>query len=292
MKTLLTEEWKIDIPDIGASEKRLVTLYDRPGPQFRGRISPVEKKSLFERLEIRQGDFDVLAVSATSWTDDEDFGLLLHAMDVLEIGGNRRFLFFITGKGKNRESFEREFVNRKFQQIRLRTGWLETSDYPKLLGAADVGISLHASSSGVDLPMKVVDMLGAELPVLALKFPAIGELIGADKGVLFTSANDLANALTLIAENPHKRAELSRAAKKWRSLDFQTHWKETILGVKASRPETTSALNSEKPRKGWFRVAVRGQDVICLKDLPRPFRALREVDLDKLVLDILAELSK
>ena len=97
----------------------------------------------------------------------------------------------ITGKGPEKEFYLRKISEKEknWKYITIKTVWLESYLYPKFVGAADLGVCLHYSSSGVDLPMKVVDMFGAGVPVLAINYQTINELvIDGKNGLVFNDS--------------------------------------------------------------------------------------------------------
>ncbi|KAG9034313.1 mannosyltransferase [Tulasnella sp. UAMH 9824] len=156
-------------------------------------------------------DRPALVISSTSWTEDEDFGILINALKKYEMEAKRRatanqgtalpkLLMVVTGKGPLRDSYMQRVLelenSENWQWVRCRSMWVEAADYPLLLGASDLGVSLHSSSSALDLPMKVVDMFGCGLPVCALDFECLDELVrDGENGLVFTSADQLANQL-------------------------------------------------------------------------------------------------
>jgi len=73
-------------------------------------------------------------------------------------------------EGPLRGHWERKMASLRLQRVALRTLWLEPGDYPRILGSADLGVSLQHSSSGWTCPWKVVDMFGCSLPVCALAY--------------------------------------------------------------------------------------------------------------------------
>ncbi|KAI0005410.1 glycosyl transferases group 1-domain-containing protein [Russula compacta] len=154
-------------------------------------------------------DRPVVLVSSTSWTEDEDFSILLDALLIYEHraraarGRLPRVLMFVTGKGPLREMYMRKARGLQDGEdgdpwlwVTIISTWLEPRDYPLLLGSANLGISLHSSSSALDLPMKIVDMFGCGVPVCALHFACLAELvIDGKNGVIFQNAAGLADRL-------------------------------------------------------------------------------------------------
>lgn len=142
-----------------------------------------------------------LIVSSTSWTPDEDFGVLLDALVALDQriqseGSELKCMVVVTGKGPQKAMYEEKLSRLTLQHVAIATVWLDPADYPKLLACADVGVSLHTSTSGMDLPMKVLDMFGCEVPVCAINFACLSELVQDDvNGRIFETSNQLANLL-------------------------------------------------------------------------------------------------
>lgn len=65
-------------------------------------------------------------------------------------------------------------MKKNWSKVSVQAVWLDADDYPILLSLCNLGVCLHYSSSGLDLPMKVVDMFGAGIPVLAVNYKCIG----------------------------------------------------------------------------------------------------------------------
>ncbi|PYQ72469.1 MAG: hypothetical protein DMG01_24035 [Acidobacteria bacterium] len=152
-------------------------------------------------------DFD-LAIDAVAWLEERIRGW--------EATGRRRFpdlVILVTGDGVRRAEFERRFAGLPARRVQLRARWLEPEDYPRVVGSADLGLCLHRSSSGLDIPMKVADLFGAGVPVCALDYGAcLAERVRhGDNGLLFSTARQLADVIfDLFEAFPGNQSSLDR----------------------------------------------------------------------------------
>lgn len=197
----------------------ILPLHDRPANHFKPIKGDERTARLGGVLPVSEATVPVLTgktrliVSSTSWTPDEDFSLLIEALCIYSSKALTshpqlpEILVMITGKGPQKDAYlgkiqklEREG---KLEMARIRTAWLSIEDYATLLACADLGVSLHTSSSGVDLPMKVVDMFGAGLPVTGWdQFKAWPELVTEGvNGMGFSSAEGLVDNLIKLFDN-------------------------------------------------------------------------------------------
>jgi len=132
-----------------------VPAHDRP-PAFFARLAPAARRSALARVGSAAGVFDArdpfwrgsadlgaaccadgaaeerprVVVSATSWSPDEDFMILVDALSAYEAAGaGPRLLVVVTGKGPLRDAFVAAIAARKLKRVLARTAWLAAADY-------------------------------------------------------------------------------------------------------------------------------------------------------------------
>lgn len=226
----------------------IIPLHDRPTAHFH-RLDGAQRFAFLRTLKetaiyadgIEQGKLKLL-ISSTSWTPDEDFSLLLQALvrySGLAMHSHPhlpRLLVIVTGKGPQKAEFLAKIaeleVDDKLEMVVIKTAWLNIEDYASLVGAADLGICLHVSSSGVDLPMKVVDMFGGGLPVVGWgSYESWPELVKEGvNGRGFGSVADLEAVLVeLLGGDPSIMQTLRKGAIKEGERRWDDEW-DSVAG--------------------------------------------------------------
>lgn len=223
----------------------IVAMHDRPAAIFKPIGDQNTRRSYLQGIQATADFVDAimggrvrLLVSSTSWTPDEDFSILLDALVRYGASPERvPLLVVITGRGPQKAMYEARVSlladGGRLPDITIRTAFLPFDDYARLLAAADLGICLHMSSSGVDLPMKVVDMFGAGLPVLAYSgYPSFGELVKVGQnGSGFENHQELAEGLArlLAKESGGKElAKLKAGAVEEGARRWDEEWDEVV----------------------------------------------------------------
>jgi beta-1,4-mannosyltransferase len=235
----------------------VLAVHDRPASIFQPILDPNERLAVLTKLlsderktfvrAITQGTVRMV-ISSTSWTPDEDFGILLDALTryaaddaVKSTTAAKGFvhtplLVVITGKGPQKALYEAKIAAlekaSRLPNVQFIMAFLPFEDYARLLAVADLGVCLHKSSSGVDLPMKVVDMFGAGIPVAAYSgYESFSELVReGENGCGFENAEELAQILVRLlgregrAELEHlRRGAVKEGARRW-----DAEWDPTV----------------------------------------------------------------
>lgn len=246
---------------------RAITMYDRPPEIFRSldlkqKHCFLQQSTIFRdcgktksghesTLLTERGpdgtvsyghDRPALIISSTSWTEDEDFSILLNALDKYDeeakesVDGLPSLVCVITGKGPQKEYYMKVIQTREWTKVRVFTPWLEPDEYPQLLACADLGVCLHKSSSGLDLPMKVIDMFGCGLPVCAIWFPCLKELVQHEyNGLVFNSDRELADQLRKLLQGFPNQCRLLEEFRQnletFREVRWEETWSKAVLPI-------------------------------------------------------------
>lgn len=192
----------------------VVVVRDRPAGVFRARA----EEAVADRAGLREAWWrrvlpqvaapkaDCWVVAPSSWGADEDVAAMLRVAEgaraaASEWGDAPRVALIATGRGEGQEAFARAAAAMPEGPISLQCVWVPAGEYPALLALADVGLCLHRSSSGLDLPMKLADFRGAGCRALVLDYgPVLAEIFdGSADGWTFADDAELLAGLRRVA---------------------------------------------------------------------------------------------
>lgn len=242
MKEFLAKKFKLN-------PKRIFVLYDRPSLQFEpfedgkkysNRVAAIQNEPFIKKLipkDFNLDKGDKIIVTSTSFTPDEDIEILLGALKIYENSYANfdknlpNILCFITGKGPLKEKYMKQVKRDEkiWQRCHIEFVWLSADDYPKLLQLCDYGISLHTSSSGLDLPMKILDMFGSGLPVISSNYPVLDELVKHNvNGLKFMDKRELHESLIFAIKDDKVAESLKKGAMTESRNRWSSSWRATM----------------------------------------------------------------
>lgn len=181
-------------------------LYDRPLTIENGR-------------ESRERQAPLRVVCPAGWSADENLEMLAQALAAIAVS-TPPMEIHVTGEGPAQRELAPHLESLTRRGLIVRTGFLSETEYRDLVRGADLGISLHRSSSGLDLAMKVVDLYAARVPVCALRYKTLDEQVrDGVTGFVFSSAPELASLLERLAAHPQELEPLrGNIAQEWSEL--------------------------------------------------------------------------
>lgn len=193
-----------------------VPLYDRP---LRVRAT-----------HTREPGAKLVVLYPAGWTADEDVALVL---DAFELMAGDSLEVHLTGDGPRRQALEGRIAGARERGFEIHTGYLPEAAYRELLERADVGLSAHRSSSGLDLAMKVVDLFAAGVPVCALDYGGTlrEQVQDAVTGRIFSTAAELAAILSGFVEDRGRLERLRGEVRRAWSVTWSTEWQRVAAPV-------------------------------------------------------------
>ena len=162
---------------------------------------------LAESLQMNRNFSDIfIVIMSCSWSNDDDIDFFYKMLEILYTSEanervHKKCHFIVTGTGPRHSYFLEKINNSSIPALKrqehhhsaqhasafyisegLSSIYFNTYDtYMEAINRCHIGISVHRSSSMLDLPMKIIEYFTCGIPTLALYYPGIEEALRDDK---------------------------------------------------------------------------------------------------------------